>query len=148
MINPLQSQALYPVLQHYIGSKISSISVLGEHSFIFNTLMGENGFVSEDINGDWEVIIDSKTIYRIEKDVFEVLIKPSKKSTLEDYIEILSSIFKDEKISDRSRVLVSNILLFLEEYILNSDFLPRRDIRVGAFTIFNHKSKKFIYCLN
>jgi hypothetical protein len=148
MINPLQSQSLYSVLQHYTGEKISSISVLGEHSLIFNTLMGDNGFVSEDLNGDWEIIIDSKTIYRIEKEVFEVLVKPSKKSSLEDYIEILNSIFMDDNISDRSRLLVSNILLFLEEYILNSEFIPRKEIRVGPFMVFNHNRKKFIYCLN
>jgi hypothetical protein len=110
--------------------------------------MGDNGFVSEDLNGDWEIIIDSKTIYRIEKEVFEVLVKPSKKSSLEDYIEILNSIFMDDNISDRSRLLVSNILLFLEEYILNSEFIPRKEIRVGPFMVFNHNRKKFIYCLN
>lgn len=148
MINPLQSQALYPVLQHYTGEKITSISVLGEHSLIFNTFLGDNGFVNEDINGDWEIIIENKVVYTIEKNVFDVLVKPSKKSSLENYIVILNDLFSDEKISDRSKILVSNILLFLEEYILNSDFLPKKNLRVGPFSIFNYKGNKFIYCLN
>jgi hypothetical protein len=148
MINQLQSQALYPVLQHYTGEKITSISVLGDHNLIFNTFLGDNGFVNQNTKGDWEITIESKVVYTIEKDVFEVLVKPSRKSSLENYVGILNDLFTDKKISDRSRILVFNILLFLEEYIINSDFLPKRNLRVGPFSIFNYKGNKFVYCLN
>ena len=57
MINQLQSQALYPVLQHYTGEKITSISVLGDHNLIFNTFLGDNGFVNQNTRGDWEITI-------------------------------------------------------------------------------------------
>ena len=148
MINQLQSQALYPVLQHYTGEKITSISVLGDHNLIFNTFLGDNGFVNQNTRGDWEITIEGKVVYTIEKDVFEVLVKPSRKSSLENYVGILNDLFTDKKISDRSRILVFNILLFLEEYIINSDFLPKRTLRVGPFSIFNYKGNKFVYCLN
>jgi hypothetical protein len=148
MINQLQSQALYPVLQHYTGEKITSISVLGDHNLIFNTFLGDNGFVNQNTRGDWEITIEGKVVYTIEKDVFEVLVKPSRKSSLENYVGILNDLFTDKKISDRSRILVFNILLFLEEYIINSDFLPNRNLRVGPFSIFNYKGNKFVYCLN
>ena len=148
MINQLQSQALYPVLQHYTGEKITSISVLGDHNLIFNTFPGDNGFVNQNTRGDWEITIESKVVYTIEKDVFEVLVKPSRKSSLENYVGILNDLFTDKKISDRSRILVFNILLFLEEYIINSDFLPKKNLRVGPFSIFNYKGNKFVYCLN
>ena len=138
MINQLQSQALYPVLQHYTVEKITSISVLGDHNLIFN----------QNTRGDWEITIEGKVVYTIEKDVFEVLVKPSRKSSLENYVGILNDLFTDKKISDRSRILVFNILLFLEEYIINSDFLPKRNLRVGPFSIFNYKGNKFVYCLN
>jgi len=148
MINQLQSQALYPVLQHYTGEKITSISVLGDHNLIFNTFLGDNGFVNQNTRGDWEITIEGKVVYTIEKDVFEVLVKPSRKSSLENYVGILNDLFTDKKISDRSRILVFNILLFLEEYIINSDFLPKRNLRVGPFSIFNYRGNKFVYCLN
>jgi hypothetical protein len=148
MINQLQSQALYPVLQHYTGEKITSISVLGDHNLIFNTFLGDNGFVNQNTRGDWEITIESKVVYTIEKDVFEVLVKPSRKSSLENYVGILNDLFTDKKISDRSRILVFNILLFLEEYIISSDFLPKKNLRVGPFSIFNYKGNKFVYCLN
>ena len=148
MINQLQSQALYPVLQHYTGEKITSISVLGDHNLIFNTFLGDNGFVNQNTRGDWEITIEGKVVYTIEKDVFEVLVKPSRKSSLENYVGILNDLFNDKKISDRSRILVFNILLFLEEYIINSDFLPKRNLRVGPFSIFNYRGNKFVYCLN
>ena len=101
MINQLQSQALYPVLQHYTGEKITSISVLGDHNLIFNTFLGDNGFVNQNTRGDWEITIEGKVVYTIEKDVFEVLVKPSRKSSLENYVVILNDLFTDKKISDR-----------------------------------------------
>jgi hypothetical protein len=148
MINPLQNQSIYPVLQHYTGVKINSIVVLSDSSLIFNTFLGDNGFVNENLNGDWEIIIENKVVYSIEKDVFSILVKPVGKVLFEDYIEILNDLYLDEKISDRSKSLVSNILRFLEEYIVSSSFIPKRELKVGSFSIFNYKGNKFVYCLN
>ena len=119
-----------------------------KQNLIFNTFLGDNGFVNQNTRGDWEITIEGKVVYTIEKDVFEVLVKPSRKSSLENYVGILNDLFTDKKISDRSRILVFNILLFLEEYIINSDFLPKRNLRVGPFSIFNYRGNKFVYCLN
>lgn len=147
MFDPTQNQALYPVLQHYTGCKITSVSPEGD-DFTFKTFMGDKGIVSEDISGDWTIIIGNEEIYKIEKDIFNILVKPNKKSSLEDYIEILNDLTNDSSISYRSKVLVSNILLFLEEYILNSDFVPKKSIRVGLFLVLNLMGKKFVNCLN
>lgn len=147
MFDPTQNQALYPVLQHYTGCKISSVFPEGD-VFKFRTFMGDKGMVMEDISGDWSVIIGEEEVYKIERDIFNILVKPNKKSSLEDYIEILNDLTNDTNVSYRSKLLVSNILIFLEEYILNSDFLPKKDIRVGIFSVLNVGGKKFVNCLN
>jgi len=145
--NPIQNQALYPVLQHYTGCKISSISTSGE-DFCFRTFIGERGLLTEDQNGDWAITIGDEIVYRIEKDIFNILVKPDKKSSLEDYIDMLDGLIKSPDVSYRSRLLVVNILGFLEEYILNSDFVPKKSVRVGPFMVFNLKGNKIINCLN
>lgn len=147
MLTPSQSQALYPVLQHYTGCKIASISSEGE-DLIFRTLLGEKGFLSEDISGDWTILIGDEIVYRIEKDVFNALVNPNDKRSLEDYVEILDDLYNSPEVSYRSRVLIINILKFLEEYIISSDFLPKKNLRSGIFEIFNCKGKKFVNCLN
>lgn len=147
MFDPIQNQALYPVLQHYTGCKISSVSPEGD-VFRFKTLMGDMGIVIEDISGDWSIIIEDEEIYRIEREIFNILIKPDKKSSLEDYIEILNNLTHSGEVSYRSKMLVSNILVFLEEYILSSDFLPKKNIRMGIFSVLNVGGKKFVNCLN
>jgi hypothetical protein len=147
MFDSIQNQALYPVLQHYTGCKISSVSPEGD-VFRFKTLMGDMGIVIEDISGDWSIIIEDEEIYRIEREIFNILIKPDKKSSLEDYIEILNNLTHSGEVSYRSKMLVSNILVFLEEYILSSDFLPKKNIRMGIFSVLNVGGKKFVNCLN
>ena len=147
MLTPSQSQALYPVLQHYTGTKIVSISDRGEE-LIFSNSWGQSGLLIENTKGDWEIIIGQELVDRIEKDVFEALVKPTVKSNIEEYIKILDHLTTDSKVSYRSKVLVSQILGILEEFILNSDFLPKKEIKLGPFWIFNYKGNKFINSLN
>lgn len=110
--------------------------------------MGDGGILKKDRRGNWIIKIGDEIIYKIEKDVFNVLIKPSKKNSLEDYIEILNELYNSSRISYRSKLLVMNILKFLEEYIIGSDFLPKSNIRVGIFMVFNICGTKIINCLN
>ena len=147
MLTPSQNQALYPVLQHYTGAKIVSISY-NDDRLIFNTSWGESGILVENNEGDWEIIIGRELIDMIEKDVFDALVKPSVKSNLEDYIQILDQLSNNQSVSYRSKILVSQILGILEEFILNSNFLPKKEIKFGPFWIFSYKGNKFINSLN
>lgn len=147
MINPIQSNALYPVLQHYTGCKISSIN-FNDEGLVFKTLLGERGIVTEDIYGNWNITIGKELVYKIEKDIFNVLINPDKKSSLEDYIDILSDLYNNQEISYRSRILIVNIIKFLEEYIINSDFVPKKSLKIGPLLIYNIKGRKIINYLN
>ena len=61
MFNPIQSTALYTVLQHYTGCKISSISPDGE-DFMFKTLLGENG--ANLSGGQCQRLAIARAIYR------------------------------------------------------------------------------------
>jgi hypothetical protein len=147
MLTPSQSQALYPVLQHYTGTKIVSISDRGDE-LIFSNSWGESGLLIENNNGDWEIIIGHELVDRIEKDVFEALVKPEVKSNIEEYIKILDHLTTDSNVSYRSKVLVSQILGILEEFILNSNFVPKKEIKFGPFWIFSYKGNKFVNSLN
>jgi hypothetical protein len=147
MLTPSQNQALYPVLQHYTGSKIVSISYIGD-GLIFSNSWGVSGLLVENKEGDWDIIIGEELVDRIEKDVFEALVKPTAKSNIEEYIKILDHLSTDENVSYRSKVLVSQILGILEEFILNSSFIPKKEIKFGPFWIFSYKGNKFINSLN
>ena len=115
---------------------------------MFRTLLGENGILTEDITGNWNITIGKELVYTIERDIFNVLINPDKKSSLEDYIDILNDLFNNPDISYRSRLLVANIMKFLEEYIISSDFVPKKSLRIGPLLITNLKGRKIINCLN
>lgn len=147
MLTPIQNQALYPVLQHYTGSKIVKIYKEGDRT-IFNTGFGQNGEILEDVYGDWKIIIEEEEVGSIEKDVFNTLVNPDKKSTLESYIQKLTELLFSENVKYRSRILISQTLKVLEGYIINSDFVPKDPVKVGAFYIFGYKNNKFMYCLN
>ena len=147
MLTKPQNKALYPLLQHYIGSEVKSIFP-DNGSLLFVTLMGQKGEIIETVDGDREITIDQEVVYKIEKKVFETLITPDSKNTLEDYLSILKNLLEDKKITYRSKILVNQILKVLEGYIINSDFLPQKMIEVRPFCVFNYKGNKFINCLN
>ncbi len=146
MLNYIQNRALYPVLQHYTGSQISKISNEGEKT-VFDTYLGQHGYLLEDYQGDWEIIIEDEIVEKIEKEVFDILIKPSNKSTLEDYLEILSSLMK-KNIKHRSKLLVGQMLKVLEDYIIQSDYTPKKPIIISPFVVSTVCGKKTINCLN
>jgi hypothetical protein len=147
MENPIKKQALYPLLQHYTGSEIVNLFFDNDKAF-FDTKYGQSGKLLESDNGDWKILIDGEEIGSIEKIVFDVLINPDKKSTLEDYLKKLIDVLDKENLKYRSRILISQTLKVLEGYIINSDFIPKKTIKAGPFCVFGHKNHKFVFCLN
>ena len=145
-LTPLQSQALYPVLQHYTGAAIIDVFVQNE-AINFNTMLGSKGKISEDINGDWRISIEGEMVDVVERDVFQILVKPSKDQMLEDYWEKLNELM-GLQLRWRSKTLLKGIISVLHEYIINSDFNPIRPIRVGEFVVQDLRGNKTIICLN
>ena len=147
MLSKIQNRALYPVLEHYTGSKIISIS--SEYGILlFKNSWGQTGKVIEDSEGNWEIIIGDEIVDIIEQDIFNVLIKSNEKNTIEDYLYQLNSLINKPKLKYRSKLLIAEIIRFLEDYILTSDFIPKKPLIIGPFTIFNYKGNRMVNCLN
>lgn len=148
-MTPIQNKSLYPILEHYTGSVITSVDAIVHGNFAFSTKDGNNGFLIKDILGkNWLIQIDGESVDSIEKEVFDTLVNPDSKSTLEDYLDKLHVLALSDNVKYRSKVLVSKMSAILEEYILNSDFVPNKELRIGTFSIFGFKNKRFTYCLN
>lgn len=146
MLRSSKTNALYPLLQYYTGSEILNVT-FEEDKAIFKTKFGETGELFESTNGDWRVLVAGEEIALIEKIVFKTLINPDSKSTITEYVKKLDDLLS-ESLRYRSRILVSQTLKVLEGYIINSDFVPEKSIKVGSFCVFGHKNLKFVYCLN
>ncbi len=146
MLTPSQNKALYPLLQYYTGSEIQKI-IYKENKAIFSTKYGQIGELIESDNGDWKIIIEEEEIGLIEKIVFETLIIPDKRSTVIEYVKKLDNLL-DSSIRYKSKILVTQTIKVLEGYIINSDFIPEKSVRIGNFCVYGHKNLKFIYCLN
>jgi len=147
MLTRSQNQALYPVLQHYTGSQITSIFTEGE-DLLFNTLWGEKGKLLEDHDGNWNIVINHEVVESIEKIVFDALVKPSKKNSVEEYLYQLNELVLRSSLKYRSKTLVAEIIKFLEDYILTSNFAPKKPILIGPFAICSYKGKRMVNCLN
>jgi hypothetical protein len=145
-LTPLQSQALYPVLQHYTGAPIIDVFLKNE-VINFNTMLGSAGKIMEDINGDWKILIEDEIVDVVERDVFQILIKPSKNQMLGDYWGKLNELV-NLPLRYRSKTLLNGIISVLKEYIISSDFNPIKPIKVGSFVVQDLKGKKTIICLN
>lgn len=146
IITDEQDRALHQVLRHYIGSSITYIS-FEEDFLIFDTDLGQRGRLFKNDVGNLDIMIDNEIIGTIEKKVFDILVFPKQKYSIEEYINDLNILISDN-IRYRSKVLISEIIKFLEEYILTSDFMPKSIINIDIYSIFNYNGIKMIYCLN
>jgi hypothetical protein len=145
-LTPFSNKSLYPVLQHYIGSPVTEV-FLSDEVINFVTFFGDRGKILEEVNGDWKILIGKEIVDIIEKDVFLILTEDSQDRMLEDYWEKLNELI-NLNLRCRSKILINSILSILKEYIIYSDFKPKRPMKVGPFLVENIMEKKTIICLN
>jgi len=142
-----QKNILIPLLEHFVGIHVFGIKIV-DNSVIFKTEVGSDGFVSRNINGDWDIIIENEVIYEVEDELIDVLIPKAGKMEIEDYYEKLNTLLSCD-LKYRSRSLVLQIVKTLEYFILNAQISPSKPIKIGPFLVYTDKIKgRNIICLN
>ena len=57
-------------------------------------------------------------------------------------------VLEDEDVKYRSKILINQILKVLEDFVLNSEFVPKKSMVISPFWVFIYKGRKFINGLN
>jgi hypothetical protein len=147
MLNLDKEKALYPIIKHYAGVDIQSVYE-EDGVYTFKTTMGETGEVYKSIEGDWDIRIENQVVESIEDIVFNILVTPEEKSEMAQFLVKAKNVLDDESVKYRSKVLITNIIKILEDFVLNSEFVPKKTMTIPPFWIFIYKGRKFINGLN
>ena len=143
----IKEYVLYPVLQYYLGYQIQELREKHSEYFSFETSVGLSGQMRYNTSTqNWDVCINETLIEEIEGIVLEVFI-PSKEPHVADYYKALRKLFK-ENISDKSKKLVKNVMISLEESILTQKMRLETPITIEPFFVFNLDNQKQVIVLN
>lgn len=147
MLNLDREKALYPIIKHYTGVDIQSVYE-EDGVYNFRTMLGERGEVYKSEAGNWDITIEDQYIETVEDIVFNILVIPEDKSEMYQFMKKARVVLEDGDIKYRSKILITQILKVLEDFVLNSEFVPNKSMVISPFWVFIYKGRKFINGLN
>ena len=147
MLNADEEKALYPVLRHYTGVDIQDVSI-SVNGYDFLTVLGDHGQIQKSKSGDWEIYISDRMVEVIEEIVFNILVIPEEKAEMGIFLKKARNVLQNDDIRYRSKVLITNIIKVIEDFVLTSDFVPDKDMVIPPFWVHIYNGRKFINCLN
>jgi hypothetical protein len=147
MLNLDREKALYPIIKHYTGVDIQSVYE-EDGVYNFRTMLGERGEVYKSEAGNWDITIEDQYIETVEDIVFNILVIPEDKSEMYQFMKKARVVLEDDDIKYRSKILITQILKVLEDFVLNSEFVPNKSMVISPFWVFIYKGRKFINGLN
>ena len=137
---------LYPIIEHYIGTKVTGVKREDEMVF-FSTLLGQGGKIKKNSLGDWDLVIEDEKVAEIENSLFSTFCESESQPPIGKYYYKLMDL-KSQHLNYRSNLLVSQILDSLEFLILNAEIKIDSPIEFGPFFAFSLDGEKNILVLN
>jgi len=117
---------LYPIIEHYIGDGVAGVK-RGHDEVSFLTIMGKDGRIEKNEEGDWDLLVEEEKVAEIEDSLFSIFC---------------------EAINYRSSILVEQLVKSLEMLMLNMEVKLKNPIAIGPFLVFTSMGRKDIIVLN
>ena len=137
---------LYPIIEHYIGARVSNIK-RSEDNIIFVTESGYEGVIEKNVSGDWDLSVNDEKIAEIEDILFSMFCEARDQPPIDNYYKDLIKL-KTQGLRYRSSLLVDELLKSLEYLVLMADVQLNSPINIGPFYAFLFNGTKQIIVLN
>ena len=137
---------LYPIIEHYIGAKVSKIK-RSDIGILFITELGENGIIEKNVLGDWDLSINEEKVAEIEDILFSIFCEAKYQPPIDKYYKDLVGI-KNAGLKYRSNLLVEQLIASLEYLVLTADVKLKSPINIGPFYAFSYNNRKEVIVLN
>jgi len=137
---------LYPIIEHYIGDGVAGIR-RGEGEVSFSTIMGKDGRIEKNEEGDWDLLVEEEKVAEIEDSLFSIFCEAKKQPPIDVYYKRLLKV-KRKKLNYRSSILVEQLIKSLEMFMLNMEVKLKNPITIGPFLVFTSMGRKDVIVLN
>jgi hypothetical protein len=137
---------LYPIIEHYIGDGVAGVK-RGHDEVSFLTIMGKDGRIEKNEEGDWDLLVEEEKVAEIEDSLFSIFCEAKKQPPIDVYYKKLLKV-KRKKLNYRSSILVEQLVKSLEMLMLNMEVKLKNPIAIGPFLVFTSMGRKDIIVLN
>lgn len=137
---------LYPIIEHYIGSKVNRVKRIEDDVF-FKTSLGKDGRIQKNTLGNWDLSIEDEKVAEIEDTLFSIFCEAKNQPPIDKYYQKLLTI-RGKELNYRSNVLVEQLISSIEYLLLHPDIKVSNPVSFGYFFIFEYKGIKQIIVLN
>jgi len=100
----------------------------------FSTVLGNHGSLSENKNGDWDILLEDDVVYTMEKEIFDLITKEDSAPDLDDLLLELSELYQKD-LRDKSKILLETIIKGIGYLIVNGKAKSEMDLQFGSHFI-------------
>ena len=145
-VNHSNLQLMHSCLTHFIGEPVKSMDRGADDMIIFETEIGNKGFVEQNWRGSWDIWIGDNVVYEIENSLYEIVAVEKNASLIELYKIVRDMDTLDFQIKSKSFQAIMRASM--ENVILNMNLPLEGDIRIGNQQVWYRKGRKVAVHLN
>ncbi len=138
---------LFPIIEHYIGTKVSGIR-RNDELVLFRTSNGQGGKIEKNLYGDWDLSVGDEKVCEIEDVLFSIFCESKDQPPIDKYYKKLLKLKSGGSLNYQSDILVDQLMLSIEFLIMNMDVQLENPIKIGSFLAFSHDGNKYVLGLN
>jgi len=131
----IHSDLMYSALDHFLGSDTPVRIFRDELGISFDTALGNQGLITPNEDGNWEVFVNGTKVYEIENEVYSIITHEGNAPSLDEYMNKLK-ILSSSPLKDKSKKFVDMTKAGIEFLAVHGKVTLKESFVYGPFLVY------------
>lgn len=131
----IHTDLMYSALDHFLGSDTPVRIFRDELGISFDTALGNQGLITPNEEGNWEVFVNGDKVYEIESEVFSIITHEGNAPSLDEYMIKLKNL-SVAPLKDKSKRFVDMTKSGIEFLAVQGKVSLKENFVYGPFLVY------------
>jgi hypothetical protein len=128
----IHTDLMYSALDHFLGTDTPVIIFRVDLGISFETILGNQGLVIPNNEGNWDILINNDKVYEIENEVYSIITHEGNSPSIDEYMTKLKNLSRSH-IKEKSKTFVDMTKSGIEFLAVHGKIELNQDIKFGPF---------------
>ena len=133
----IHTDLMYSALDHFLGSDTPVRIFRDELGISFDTALGNQGLITPNEEGNWEVFVNGDKVYEIESEVFSIITHEGNAPSLDEYMIKLKNL-SVAPLKDKSKKFVDMTKSGIEFLAVQGKVSLKENFVYGPFLVYRN----------
>lgn len=133
----IHTDLMYSALDHFLGSDTPVRIFRDELGISFDTALGNQGLITPNEEGNWEVFVNGDKVYEIESEVFSIITHEGNAPSLDEYMIKLKNL-SVAPLKDKSKRFVDMTKSGIEFLAVQGKVSLKENFVYGPFLVYRN----------